>query len=618
MKRRALKALLVLGWIAAAQSSGQAADPQPYDVSFASTGDGDLDSTLQASSQLNALHDKAAISPFSLKIRARQDIDRLDTVLQSFGYYQASITVKISGRDLDDPDLVDALVDAPADPPVKVEIAFDKGPLFHLGRVEIEGALPDEARRDLDLKPGAPAVASDILAAAARLTKALQERGYALAKMETPDVIEDPDAQTLDVTFKVEAGRLATIGAIELQGLKDVDEDFVRRRLLLKSGQSYSPSAIEKARQDLAGVGVFGAVSVRTGATIGPDGSIPITFTFDERPKHVVGITGAYSTDLGGLVKTSWSDRNLFGGAEQLNLGAAATGLGGSDVNGLGYDFTAQFIRPDFLDRDQSLQIDLAVLKQDLQAYDQTAQTAGVSVNRKLSSEWWASVGVSGERERIEQEGTTRDYLLTGLPLVLKYDTTGLSDPLQDPNHGVRAALNLTPTVSLGSGTREFLIAQLSGSSYFDLHEWGLNDDAGRSVVAVRGLVGSIEGASEFDLPPDQRFYGGGSATVRGFKYQSIGPQFPDANPIGGTAIDSATLEYRQRLYADWGFATFLDGGQVDSGHTPFKGDLRVGLGAGPRYYTSIGVVRLDIAVPLNRPPGGDTFELYIGLGQAF
>jgi translocation and assembly module TamA len=613
MKRRALKVLLLLGWVVAAQPPCRAADPQPYEVSFSSTGDGDLDSTLKASSQLSSLKDKSQISPFSLKIRARQDIDRLDTVLQSFGYYQASITIRIAGRDLDDPDLVDAVTDAPADPPVKVEVAIDKGPLFHLGKVAIEGALPDEAKQALDLQPGAPAVASDVLAAGQRLMSALQERGYALAKVDTPEALEDPEAKTIDVTFKVDAGRLATIGAIELQGLKDVDEDFVRRRLLLKSGQAYRPSDLEKARLDLAGLGVFSSVSVRPGTAIAPDGTIPVTFVFDERPKHVVGVTGAYSTDLGGLFKASWSDRNLFGGAEQLNLGAAATGLGGSAVNGLGYDVTAQLIRPDFLERDQSLQIDLAALKQNLQAYDQTAQTAGVSLNRKLSSEWWASAGVTGERERVDQERVTRHYLLTGLPLVLKYDSTGLTDPLEDPTRGIRAALDLTPTVSLGNGLHEFLIAQLSGSTYLDLGE-----DSGRSVLALRGLMGSIEGASQFDLPPDQRFYGGGSATVRGFKYQSIGPQFPDSNPIGGTAIDAATLEYRQRLYEDWGVATFVDGGQVNSGHTPFKGAFRVGLGAGPRYYTAIGVVRLDIAMPLNKPRGGDSFELYIGLGQAF
>jgi translocation and assembly module TamA len=609
---RTPKVFLLVGWAALIPAAALAADPQPYEVSFASTDDGRLDDALKASSLLESLHEKAPVSPFALKIRARQDMERLDSVLQSYGYYQAVITVKLAGKALDDPDLIDQLLDAPAEPAAKIEILIDKGPQFHLGHVEIVGDLPDEARSTLGLSSGQPAVASDILGGAARLGAALQERGFALAKVGSPDAIEDPDTHTIDVTFKVEAGRLATLGDIEITGLEDIDESFVRHRLLAKSGQLYRPSDLEKARQDLLGLGVFSTVTVRPGDKIAPDGTIPITFAFDERPRHVVGFTTAYSTDLGGMVKANWSDRNLFGGAEQLNLGAAFTGFGGTAINGLGYDFTAQFIKPDFLDRDQSLHIDLAAVKQNLVAYDQTAQTVGVAVNRKLSSSWSASVGVTGERERIGQEGITRDYELTGVPLSLKYDSTGLSDPLKDPTHGVRAAVTLTPTVSLGDGMREFLVAQITGSTYLDLEE------PGRSVLALRGLVGSINGASEYDLPPDQRFYGGGSSTVRGFKYQSIGPQFADGNPIGGTAIDAATLEYRRRLYEDWGFAAFIDGGQVDAGHTPFEGRLRVGVGAGPRYYTSIGVVRLDLAMPINRPRGGDIFELYIGLGQAF
>jgi translocation and assembly module TamA len=36
------------------------------------------------------------------------------------------------------------------------------------------------------------------------------------------------------------------------------------------------------------------------------------------------------------------------------------------------------------------------------------------------------------------------------------------------------------------------------------------------------------------------------------------------------------------------------------------------------RYYTAIGPIRLDLAVPLNKQPGDDAFGIYIGLGQAF
>lgn len=608
--------LLFLGW-AALGLPALAADPQPYQVSLEGTGDGDLDAALNASSLLASLQDKAPVSPFSLKIRARQDVQRLGDVLQGFGYYQAEITVKIDERPLEDPDLVDALEERPAGDPVAVKIAIDKGSLFHIGRIAVEGDVTAQEKAKLELKPGDPAIASKVLEAGAKLTAALQAEGYALAKVETPQAEEDPDHQAIDIAFSVKKGRKATIGMIDIIGLRDMKEEFVRRRLTLRAGQPYRPDAIDKARQDLLSLGVFSSVSVKTGDKLDEGGGLPVTFVLAERAGHTIGISAAYSTDLGGLLKTTWSDRNLFGEAEQLNLSVAGTGFGGSDVSGLGYDLSAQFIKPDFLRRDQSLEIDASAVKQDLQAYNQTAQTLGFSINRKLDPEWSVSAGIRGTRDLVAQEGVSRLYHLVGLPLTLRYDSTGLTDPLKDPVSGARAALNLTPTTSVGDTLREFLVAQLSGSAYYDLSHLGLSE-AGRSIVAVRGLVGSIQGASEFGLPPDQRFYGGGSATVRGFKYQSIGPLFPDNNPTGGTAIDSAGIELRQRLYEDWGFATFLDAGQVSAGGAPFSGTVRAGIGAGPRYYTSIGVVRLDFAVPVNKPPGGDKFELYLGLGQAF
>ena len=121
-----------------------------------------------------------------------------------------------------------------------------------------------------------------------------------------------------------------------------------------------------------------------------------------------------------------------------------------------------------------------------------------------------------------------------------------------------------------------------------------------------------------FELPPDQRLYAGGSSTVRGYKYQGVGPLFADGNPIGGTSLDAATIEFRQRLFRSFGLVGFADAGQVSEHSGPFQDTLRVGAGVGARYFTSIGPIRLDFAVPLNKPPGGDSFELYIGLGETF
>ena len=142
-------------------------------------------------------------------------------------------------------------------------------------------------------------------------------------------------------------------------------------------------------------------------------------------------------------------------------------------------------------------------------------------------------------------------------------------------------------------------------------------------MLAVRGLVGSISGANTFSVPPDQRFYAGGGGTVRGFRYQSIGPRFADNRPIGGTSIEVGSVELRQRFGTSYGAVAFVDAGQVGPSSTPFGGTgggVKVGAGVGARYYTSIGPIRADVAVPLNKDANQktDTVELYLGIGQAF
>ncbi|MFI4913601.1 MAG: autotransporter assembly complex family protein [Steroidobacterales bacterium] len=598
-------------------TAGWAADPQAYRVSFAATGNSALDMALQSSSQLESLRKSAPVSPFALLERACGDVDRLQAVLGSYGYYQGQVQISIDGRGIGDPGLTDAIAALPAGVEAKVAVVTPLGPLFHLRAVRIEGTLPEGARASLGLAPGAPAVAAEVLEARTRLLTALQEQGYAFAQVDAPIAYEDPAQAVLDVSFKIQAGMAVRIGAIRFTGLRSVNERAARNRLALQVGEPYRASRIEAARQDLLAMGVFAAVSVQLPDKADGTGVVPITFEVQERRRHAVSFTAAYSSDLGGSLGTVWSDRNLRGNAEQLNLSGTAINLGGRATRDLGYDLGAQYVRPGFRQRDQSLQLNVTAIKQDLQAYNQTAATTTALVTRRITPLWSASIGGSSEHERIVQEGVTHDYTLFALPLVGRYDSTGLTNPLLDATRGARFTANITPTESLGHPRATFLVLQASASTYFDLAQWGWNT-MGRSVVAWRALVGSAHGAGQFSLPPDQRFYGGSSATVRGYRYQSIGPQFTDGTPIGGTAIDAATMELRQRLWQHLGAAVFVDVGQVTATTQPFQGTLSVGAGAGVRYYTPIGPIRLDVALPTRRPLGGDAFEVYIGLGQAF
>jgi translocation and assembly module TamA len=352
----------------------------------------------------------------------------------------------------------------------------------------------------------------------------------------------------------------------------------------------------------------------------------------------------AYSSDLGGSAGVTWTDRNLFGHAEQLNLNASVIDLNGSAANGAGYNIGAQLILPEFAHPQQTLQFSLTALQQSLLTYDQTSETAGVTLTRTLSKIWTASVGLTATEDQITQpqelyvpdlDKAVFNYTLLAIPVSLRYDSTDLSSPILDPTHGMRAALTVAPTLSLGPPNSTFVISQLRASAYLDLHTLSLTAP-GRTIIAVHGLYGYAQGASVTGLPPDQRFYAGGSETVRGYPFQSVGPQFAqtypppagtpaNANfsentPVGGVAVDAGSIELRQRVGANYGFAVFADAGRVGDTPLPFSGQYAVGLGTGVRYYTPIGPIRFDVAVPLHRlpSPNNNSFEVYIGLGQSF
>jgi translocation and assembly module TamA len=605
-----------------------AADPQPYKMDWTSSGDKGVDATMKLTSQLETLRDTASVDPFGLIARARGDVGRLQTVLQSFGYYDGSVTIKINGMGLDSEELGNVLTALPKKSEARVQILPTLGPLFHVDRIEIKGELPPGFEKKLGLESGAPAVASDVLGAGGALQTALQNAGYAFAKVDQPVARERP-GQKLDLTFAVTVGPRVRIGRIRIEGLKDVHESFVQRELLVHTGEQYDAATIESARQGLLGLGVFSSVSAELGK---PDSArnVPLTFVVQESKKYTVGVSAAYSSDLGGSTGFNWSDHNVLGSGQTLTASASAINLGGSASTGLGYDATVGYSIPDFMRPDQTLGYSVAALRQALQAYTQTGETVGTSLIRKLSRVWTLTTGLSYEHEIIDQENAQYSYNLLMLPVSASYDSTNLASPLDDPTHGYKISMIVTPTLSHGgaSSGKVYTVVQASISTYFDAHRLFAGDPPGRTVIAARALSGAALGATTFSLPPDQRFYAGGSGTVRGYRYQSVGPEFADGNPEGGTNMEAVNVELRQRVGTNLGFVTFIDSGGVSasSGSYLAGGKLynvggsvyRVGVGAGVRYYTSIGPIRFDVAVPTDRRSNDDRFEIYIGLGEAF
>lgn len=601
--------------------SARAANPQPYKVTFKPSGDKALDKLIKSSSSLEALRTKLKIGPFALIGRARSNQTQFVTVLESQGYDSGAAHITIDGHRLSDPALPGILRKAPSSPPADVVVTIDKGPLYHISQVATPGLTDPAAAKAMGVKTGDPAKAAPIIGAAASLQTKLHNSGYAFAKVAPPVAIADTKEHKLAVRYPVTMGQRVNVGSITFTGMQHMNGRFMARHVSLKPCQPYSQTALDNARNELLGLGVFSSVVAHTADAPNPPGQVPVTFLVHEQKLHAVSVGASYSTDLGIGADVSWEDRNLFGEAQNLKFTLGITGLAGSGrsqsatfgkhtyVINPGYDAKAVYRVPDFLEPKQSITSTIEAQKVYLPAYSRTAILGGVQISHPLGKYLSLDYGAGFVVEKVDQEGTERTYRLGNIPLTLRYNTT---NSLLNPTKGVKLALHLTPTLSLGSGSTPFLIAEAVGNTYINL------EAPGRGVLALRGLIGRIFGASQFQIPPDQRFYAGGTGTVRGFTYQTVGPLFFDGIPAGGTAIDAVETEFRQRIGKHFGIAPFIDAGQVSADGRPFTGTLRVGAGLGLLYYTGIGPIRVDVGVPVNRPPGGASVAVYIGLGQAF
>ncbi len=625
-RRRRLRAGLI-GLILLA-SRVFAADPLPYTLTLVPTGNAAIDQAIADASLLARLREEVPVGPFALIARAQSDSARFDLILRSFGHYDADIQVRIDGRGIDDPDLLPLLDARPPAPPAALVVSLNPGPLYRLGLVRLDGQVPEAARPAFTLTPGDPARAADVLAAGESVLEALREDGFPLARVPAPEVLVDHDSRTMDVVFRAEPGPRLPIGEIHVIGLERLREPAALRRLGLTAGEPYSPSRLEQARRDLLAGGVLSWARLTPLTEPDTQGRLPLTLEVAERPPRVIRLAGAFSSDEGLTLSSSWTHRNLLGGGEHLTLGADIGRIGDADPNALSYLASGSLRLPDLWARDLDLRLDLGTVNESLDAYDREAITAGAILERRFTR--WSrlrgqllrgSAGIAFERARIAQDGPARDYQLLSLPLTIGYDS---SDAPLDPRRGLRLAAQVTPAQVLEGEASGFFLARAAGFGYLDLSRLtraGQRDEvpgAARSVLAGRLVLGSIIGAAPEEVPPDWRFYAGGGGSVRGYPYQSIGPRTPFGSPAGGDGLLEVALELRRRLGQRWGAVAFADAGAVSENGIPGTGALSIGVGLGLRYFTPVGPVRVDIATPLDQSVGGSPIQLYIGIGQSF
>ena len=587
---------------------------QPYTLELnVAGGDGELADIIRSASALARDESKPPPGTAGLIARARGDYGRIVAALYRQGYYGGAVAIAIQGTPAESLRPDTALPD-----PVPVAVDVEPGARFSFGVIRVEG-LPDDpmTREDeralqpaeWELTRGAVARSGAILDVEGRLVDVWRQRGHPHARIVTREVVADHRALTVDVTLIVAPGPAARFGAVQVTGTERVDPAYARWMTGIEPGAEYDPDTLARARQRLQALGVFTSVSIEEAEFVGDDGLLPVTFNLSERKRRLIGGGVSFSTIDGATLQGYWMHRNLFGRAESLRFDASVSRLFAEGIStDISYGLATTFRRPGMITPDTDLALRLGAEREFVDTYESSTFGGGAGLEHRFSETLKGASAVNVEWADIDDAFGSNTFLLVSLPSRLDYDAR---DDKLEPTAGLRGTLDVEPLADVLGGTLA-MVAKGELSSYR-----ALTDD-GRMVVAGRLAAGSIVGASLSDIPATRRFFLGGGGSIRGFEYRSIGAM-SGGTVVGGLSFWEASAEVRFRATDKIGIVPFIDAGAAyEEAYFDFAEDIYVGAGVGLRYYTPLGPLRFDVAVPVHPELDLKDIAFYVGLGQSF
>ncbi len=463
----------------------------------------------------------------------------------------------------------------------------------------------------LHLRPGQPYHESTLALDRAALLAAYRNGGYPAVEVEA--LVEPAEPQGVRVHFEVRPGPRNEIGDVVVAGLEDTRERVVRRSLGLAAGQPLSPRALLEAQRRLAGLGLFGRVSVRE---LDPDAGQrrSVLVEVDEARRTVLSYGLGYSELEGARGSVEWTRRNLFGLDRTLTL----FGRYGTRGNRA----FASFREPWLLGRSQELFLTAFREEENRESFSfirfgGLAQTARSLAERTSLILRWSHQNTQLFRVEVPLDEIERQYqnsITFGPSVTLIFDSR--DDPLE-PRRGRFVSADLQLSLPGLGGTR-FVRSYVQSAAFR-----GLGPRALLALGARLGLAATYGGEPAESLPLPDRFFAGGDYSVRGFKTDYVGPlevgSSGDLVPTGGNALLLGNVELRFNLARGLTLATFLDTGNV----YPLVGDLtlsdlRVSAGLGLRYRSPVGPLRLDWGYKLDRRAGESPSRLHVTIGHAF
>ncbi len=475
------------------------------------------------------------------------------------------------------------------------------GEIYSLSSISV---APEGFRKFLTpeiIKTGEALEAQAVLKAQTALYDSIQKNKCYFSVDVTHSVILDEETKTADLTYNITLGPEVKFGPAIFEGQESVEESYLRKMVPWKEGDCFRQEKIRNLLNKILATGLFVRADSSLPEAPSPDARVPVTIQLKERAPRSVKAGFSYYTDEGAGATLGWEHRNILGSGEKLDIEL--------NISQINQSLKADFTKPYFLRKDQSLEINSALRQQDTDAFEETAFEIGSSVKRQIHKRLQANLGVQFTFSEIVDEDDRHTYGLLSFPGGLTYDNR--DNPL-DPHKGWYLTGDIEPFYDMLGESDPFTKLEAGSRTYLDI---GGTPDL---VLALRANIGSLIGSDTADIPAVERFYGGGGGSIRGFGYQQVGP-FENGDPTGGRSIVTSSAEFRLKFSDTFGGVAFVDAGSVSENSAPDFDNLAVGAGVGARYYTGFGPLRFDVAVPLNQKENLDqNYQFYISIGQAF
>ncbi len=467
----------------------------------------------------------------------------------------------------------------------------EPGSVAHIGCVDIEirGAVDAERRaqllKDWSLPSGEVFRQRAWDDAKQNLLDALMSVDHARARLLSSQAEVDVESGRVDLQLVYDAGPRYRYGEIRYSGLQRYPASLAERYTgRIESGDAYRQEAVLATQSELQNTPYFSSVSIELdydaaapaqsrGSAFAEAIAVPVNIRVRERAPFNVGFGVGVSTNTGARVEGNFRNADLFGRGWELNTGARIEQLQQTV-------YADVFLPPDPAGHRDSFgtyfqQSDI----QDLEIKSWSLAASRVqmrgSVEQRLGLNW------QYEEQTPEGSDTTVNRALTATAgWVWHY-----ADEPQDAAEGIVAQ------VQLGAAAKALLSDQNFLRTYF---RYSQGIPLGKSdALLLRGELGATLANSSEGIPQDYLFRAGGTNSVRGYSYQSLGVQQGGAT-LGGRYLITVSAEYTHWFDNQWGIAFFADAGQAADNRDVFK--LAAGYGTGARWKSPVGPLAIDVA----------------------